>query len=50
MSVVAVPLIALVGVTSASLALQSSERQERHVAQTASAPNTAAQSRSWSTR
>ena len=43
MIVVAVPLIALIGVTSASLALQYNERQERHVARTASALNSAAQ-------
>ena len=35
--VIAVPLIALIGVTSASLVLQSNERQERSVARTASA-------------
>jgi len=43
MIVVAVPLIALIAVTLASLALQYSERQERGVAMTASALNTAAQ-------
>jgi signal transduction histidine kinase/CheY-like chemotaxis protein len=43
MIVVAVPLIALVAVTSASLALQYSERQERTVAIAASAVNTSAQ-------
>ena len=41
--VIAVPLIALIGVTSASLALQHNERQERKVAMTASALNTSAQ-------
>jgi signal transduction histidine kinase/ActR/RegA family two-component response regulator len=41
--VVAVPLIALIGVTSASLVLQHNEQQERHVALTASALSTAAQ-------
>jgi signal transduction histidine kinase/CheY-like chemotaxis protein len=41
--VVAVPLIALIGVTLASLALQYNERQARHVAQAASALNTSAQ-------
>jgi signal transduction histidine kinase/ActR/RegA family two-component response regulator len=41
--VIAAPLIALIGVTSASLALQYSERQERSVARTASALTTAAQ-------
>jgi CHASE3 domain sensor protein len=41
--VIAVPLIALIGVTSASLALQHNERQERQVAMTASALNTSAQ-------
>jgi len=43
MVVVTVPLIALIGVTSASLALQYKERQVRSVAITASALNTAAQ-------
>ena len=43
MIVVAVPLIALVAVTSASLALQYKERQVRSVAITASALNTSAQ-------
>jgi signal transduction histidine kinase/ActR/RegA family two-component response regulator len=43
MVVVAVPLIALVGVTSASLALQAKERQVRSAAITASALNTTAQ-------
>jgi signal transduction histidine kinase/ActR/RegA family two-component response regulator len=43
MIVVAVPLIALIGVTSASLALQYKERQERSAAMTASTLNTAAQ-------
>jgi signal transduction histidine kinase/ActR/RegA family two-component response regulator len=43
MIVVAAPLIALIAVTSASLALQQNERQERSVAVTASAVNTAAQ-------
>ena len=47
--VVAVPLIALIGVTSASLALQYNERQERSVAMTASALTTSP-SRSWPTR
>jgi signal transduction histidine kinase/ActR/RegA family two-component response regulator len=42
MVVVAVPLIALVGVTSASLALQSQERQVRSAAITASAVTAAA--------
>jgi signal transduction histidine kinase/CheY-like chemotaxis protein len=41
--VVAVPLIALIGVTSASLVLQHNEQQERHVALTASALSTSAQ-------
>ena len=41
--VVAVPLIALIGVTLASLAMQYNERLARHVAQTASALNTSAQ-------
>jgi signal transduction histidine kinase/ActR/RegA family two-component response regulator len=41
--VIAVPLIALISVTSASLVLQSNERQERQVALTASALNSAAQ-------
>jgi signal transduction histidine kinase/ActR/RegA family two-component response regulator len=41
--VVAIPLIALIGVTSASLALQHKERQVRSVARTASALSTAAQ-------
>jgi signal transduction histidine kinase/ActR/RegA family two-component response regulator len=43
MIVVAAPLIALIAVTSASLALQQNERQERSVALTASAVNSAAQ-------
>jgi signal transduction histidine kinase/ActR/RegA family two-component response regulator len=43
MIVVAVPLIALIAVTSASLVLQSNERQERQVALTASTLNNAAQ-------
>jgi signal transduction histidine kinase/CheY-like chemotaxis protein len=43
MIVVAVPLIALIAVTSASLALQYNERQERSVALTASALNNSAQ-------
>jgi signal transduction histidine kinase/ActR/RegA family two-component response regulator len=43
MVVVAVPLIALIGVTSASLTLQANEQQERHVALTASALTTSAQ-------
>jgi CHASE3 domain sensor protein len=43
MTVVAVPLLALVAVTSASLVLQHSERQERAVALTASALNNSAQ-------
>jgi signal transduction histidine kinase/CheY-like chemotaxis protein len=43
MVVVAVPLIALIAVTSASLVLEQNERQERSVALTASALNTAAQ-------
>jgi signal transduction histidine kinase/ActR/RegA family two-component response regulator len=43
MIVVAVPLIALIGVTSASLALQYKEQQERSVAITASTLNRAAQ-------
>jgi signal transduction histidine kinase/ActR/RegA family two-component response regulator len=43
MMVIAVPLIALIGVTSASLALQYRERQVRSAALTASALNTAAQ-------
>jgi hypothetical protein len=41
--VVAAPLIALIAVTSASLALQQNERQERNVALTSSAVNSAAQ-------
>ena len=41
--VVAVPLIALIGVTSASLVLQHNEQQERQVSRTASALSTAAQ-------
>jgi signal transduction histidine kinase/ActR/RegA family two-component response regulator len=41
--VVAVPLVALIAVTSASLALQYNERQERSVALTASTMNTSAQ-------
>jgi signal transduction histidine kinase/ActR/RegA family two-component response regulator len=41
--VIAIPLIALIALTSASLALQSNERQERHVATIASTLNTAAQ-------
>jgi signal transduction histidine kinase/CheY-like chemotaxis protein len=43
MVVVAVPLIALVAVTSASLVLEHNERQERSVALTASTLNTSAQ-------
>jgi signal transduction histidine kinase/ActR/RegA family two-component response regulator len=43
MIVVVVPLIALISVTSASLALQYNERQERSAALTASALNTRAQ-------
>jgi signal transduction histidine kinase/CheY-like chemotaxis protein len=43
MVAVAVPMIALIAVTSASLALQYNERQERSVAQTASALTTSAQ-------
>ena len=43
MIVIAVPLIALIAVTSASLALQYNERQERSVALTASALTAAAQ-------
>jgi hypothetical protein len=43
MIVVAAPLIALIAVTSASLALQQNERQERNVALTSSAVNSAAQ-------
>jgi signal transduction histidine kinase/CheY-like chemotaxis protein len=43
MVVVAVPLIALIALTSASLTLQYNERQERGVAMTASALNTSAQ-------
>ena len=43
MMVVAVPLIALIGVTSASLVLQHNEEQERQVALTASALTAAAQ-------
>jgi signal transduction histidine kinase/ActR/RegA family two-component response regulator len=43
MVVVAVPLIALVAVTSASLTLQYNERQERSVALTASTLSTSAQ-------
>jgi len=43
MVVVAIPLIALIAVTSASLTLQYNERQERSVALTASALNTSAQ-------
>jgi hypothetical protein len=43
MIVVAIPLIALIGVTSASLALQLRERQVRSVAITASTLNTTAQ-------
>ena len=43
MIVVAVPLIALIGVTSASLVLQHNEQQERQVALTASALTAAAQ-------
>jgi signal transduction histidine kinase/CheY-like chemotaxis protein len=42
-AVVAVPLIALIAVTSASLALQYNERQERSVALTASTLSTSAQ-------
>ena len=41
--VVAVPLIALIGVTSASLALQYNERQVRHAAMAASAVSSSAQ-------
>jgi signal transduction histidine kinase/ActR/RegA family two-component response regulator len=41
--VVAIPLIALIGVTSASLALQYNERHVRHVAMTASAVSSSAQ-------
>jgi signal transduction histidine kinase/DNA-binding NarL/FixJ family response regulator len=41
--VVAVPLLALIGVSSASLVLQHNEKQERQVAQTASALNSSAQ-------
>ena len=41
--VVAVPLIALIGVTSASLVLQHNEQQERQVALTASTLSTSAQ-------
>ena len=43
MIVIAAPLIALIGVTSASLALQHNEQQERSAARTASALTTAAQ-------
>src|SRR5581483_11811779 len=43
MIVVAIPLIALVAVSTANLALQHSERQERAVALVASNLNTAAQ-------
>jgi len=43
MVAVAIPLIALIAVTSASLALQYNERQERAVALTASTLNTSAQ-------
>ena len=43
MVVVAVPLIALIAVTSASLVLQHNERQERSVALNASALTTSAQ-------
>ena len=43
MVVVAVPLIALIAVTSASLVLEQNERQERSVALTASALTTSAQ-------
>ena len=43
MIVVAVPLIALIGVTSASLALQANERQERSAARAASDVSSAAQ-------
>ena len=43
MTVVAVPLIALIAVTSASLVLQHNERQERAVALTASALSNSAQ-------
>jgi signal transduction histidine kinase/ActR/RegA family two-component response regulator len=43
MIVVAVPLIALIAVSSANLVLQYNERQERSVAVTASAVNTTAQ-------
>ena len=41
--VVAVPLISLIGITSASLVLQANERQERTAGRTASAVNSAAQ-------
>ena len=41
--VIAVPLIALIGVTSASLVLQHNEEQERQVSLTASALTAAAQ-------
>ena len=41
--VIAIPLIALIAVSSANLVLQYNERQERSVALTASAVNTAAQ-------
>ncbi len=43
MIVVAVPLVALIAVTSSSLVLQHSERQERQVALTASTVNSSAQ-------
>ena len=43
MVVVAAPLIVLIAATSASLARQQNERQERSVALTASAVNSAAQ-------
>jgi signal transduction histidine kinase/ActR/RegA family two-component response regulator len=43
MIVIAVPLIALIAVTSANLVLQSSEQQERSTARTASNVNTTAQ-------
>lgn len=41
--VIDAPLIALIGVTSASLALQHNDRQERQAARTASAVTTASQ-------
>src|ERR1700722_20433101 len=43
MVVVAVPLVALIAVSSASLTLEANERQERSVALTASALTTSAQ-------